>query len=146
MSRILVVDDEEDIQLLVRTILFDHDVTSASSGAEALSLVEANEFDVVLLDIMMPGMDGFTVLRQLRSRGTLTTARVVMLTAQGAEAYHQRAFEAGADAYLTKPFHPKDVVACVETVLSRTPQERETARLDGAERAKLLGQIERRFS
>ena len=145
MPRILVVDDDLDIQMLLRTMLFDHDVTAASSGAEALALAAANEYDVILLDVMMPEMDGITVLGKLRTQGTLKTTRVVMLTAVGTEAHHQRAYEAGADAYVTKPFDPQNLFAAIDTVLSRSPSEREEARLAEAERARLLAQIERRF-
>ena len=149
MPTVLVVEDDHDIQTALQMVLDmagGYDVMAASSGAQALELCATHTFDVVLLDAMMPEIDGFTVLGRLRANGALESTRVVMLTAQSSEASHKRAFEGGADAYITKPFHPKDVTETIAAVLARSSEERDQVRRAEIHKAELLGQMERRFT
>ena len=141
MTKILVVDDDPDIQLLMRIVLGDEDITTASSGAEALALVEAGEYDLVLLDVKMPEMDGFTTLQRLRALPSFASICVVMLTGHDSEAHHLRAYESGADAYLTKPFHPHQVRECIAEVTSRSPSVREQVRRREVEARRHLAEV-----
>jgi DNA-binding response OmpR family regulator len=119
-GRILVVEDEESIgQGLSDVLTFrGHGVTWAKDGAEALRTGLASPFDLILLDIMLPELDGYSVCKQLRSAGC--RSGVIMLTAKGAEDDILRGFEAGADDYVTKPFSLKQLLARVEAVLQRS--------------------------
>ncbi|MCA1713493.1 MAG: response regulator [Actinobacteria bacterium] len=141
MKKILVVDDDADIQLLMGLVLSEHDITSASSGAEALALVEAGEYDVVLLDVKMPQMDGFATLEHLRALPSFESFCVVMLTGHDSEPYHLRAYESGADAYLTKPFHPHQLRECIAEVTSRSPAVREQVRRQEVEVRRHLAEV-----
>ena len=124
MTKILVVDDDADVQLLMAMVLRDHDITTASSGAEALALVGVSEYDIVLLDVKMPEMDGFATLQRLRDLPAFESICVVMLTGYDSDSHYLRAYEAGADAYLTKPFHPHQLRECIAEVTTRSPAAR----------------------
>lgn len=118
-SRILVVDDEERIRRLVRMYLEreGYQVEEAEDGEQALSLALVEEFDAILLDVMMPGKDGIEVCKELRE--TKTTP-IIMLTAKGEEANRVQGFEVGADDYIVKPFSPREVVLRIKAVLRRS--------------------------
>jgi DNA-binding response OmpR family regulator len=126
MATVLVVDDEDDILEIVRVNLEldGHTVLLAGSGAEALELVRRHRPDVVLLDIMMPGMDGWDVLAQLKSDRDLeaTTVPVLMLTALTADDDRVRGGIEGAIRYITKPFLPSELCAEVNAVLDGEPE------------------------
>lgn len=144
--RVLVVDDDEGIRSLVRVALEGHEVVEASDGPEALELLRADSVDVVLLDVMMPNVDGFEALARIRRSERTRDVPVLMLTAKVAEADHVRAFRAGADGYLTKPFDVEELARRVEQLAAMTPEERAQARKDELGRAELLRQIEHRFA
>jgi two-component system KDP operon response regulator KdpE len=117
--RILVVDDEERMVRFIRLNL-EHDgfrVIEAFNGTQAINKVRSNLPDLVLLDIMMPDIDGFEVLRIIRE---VSTIPVIMLTAKGEEDDRVRGLELGADDYITKPFSPRELVSRVKAVLRRT--------------------------
>ena len=117
--RILVVDDEERMVRFIRLNL-EHDgfrVIEAFNGSQAIEKVRNNLPDLVLLDIMMPDMDGFEVLRIIRE---VSNVPVIMLTAKGEEEDRVRGLELGADDYVTKPFSPRELVSRVRAVLRRT--------------------------
>ena len=116
---ILVVDDEPAIRRLVRAKLQadGYAVVLAERGEEALRLLEDERPDLVVLDLMMPGMDGFEALRRIRALGQLP---VIMLTARAGDADKLRGLEGGADDYVTKPFNPDELAARVAAVLRRT--------------------------
>ena len=118
-SRILVVEDEEAILLgLEENLLFaGYDVLKASDGPRALELALGERPDLILLDIMLPGLTGFEVCRQLRDKGMQTP--VIMLTARGDEFDKLHGFEMGADDYVTKPFSVDELLARVKAVLLR---------------------------
>lgn len=115
---IMVVDDEEPIRQIVRRYLEadGYRVAEAADGAQALSLFRAQPVDVVVLDVMMPGIDGLEVLRRIRAE---SEAYVIMLTARAEEVDRLVGLAVGADDYLTKPFSPRELVARVKAVLRR---------------------------
>lgn len=115
---ILVVDDEERIRRLIRMYLEREDfiIDEAEDGKQALELALSNDYDLILLDIMMPEMDGIQVCEELRKE---KTTPVIMLTAKGEESNRVQGFEVGADDYIVKPFSPREVVLRVKAVLRR---------------------------
>jgi DNA-binding response OmpR family regulator len=112
---VLVADDDDDILLLVTTRLRrdGFDVIAAHTGEEALALAHNRRPDVAVLDVGMPGLDGLEVLRMIRADDTLKTMRVLLLTAKAQESDARRGQEAGADAYVRKPFSPAELSALV---------------------------------
>jgi DNA-binding response OmpR family regulator len=120
--RILVVDDEPPIVELVSGYLAreGYDVLTAGDGLAALDVLGADDIDVVVLDVMLPGLDGVEVCRRLR---TFSNAYVIMLTARGEEIDRIVGLTVGADDYLVKPFSPRELVARVKAVLRR-PRDR----------------------
>src|SRR6478735_5631261 len=116
--KILVVDDEERIRRLLKMYLEreDYTIDEAEDGTEALTKAFANDYDVILLDLMMPGKDGIEVCRELREK---KATPVMMLTAKGEEANRVQGFEVGADDYIVKPFSPREVVLRVKAMLRR---------------------------
>ena len=143
--RVLVVDDEYDIRYLVQAALEHCEVLTAADGPSALALLRHAAIDAVLLDVMMPGMDGFGVLRRIRADDQYRDLPVIMLTAKAGEHDHVRAFRDGADAYLTKPFGVEDLDETLARVTTMTPSERASCRADELSRAQLLVQIEHTF-
>ena len=119
-ARVLVVDDDDRLQSVVREFLegFGFEVFSLSSGKGINEEIEKNQPDIVLLDVMMPGADGFTVLRGLRDTSKIP---VIMLTAKGDDTDRIIGLEIGADDYIPKPFNPRELVARIKAVLRRAP-------------------------
>ncbi len=119
--RILVVEDERRMAELLRQGLVEegHSVTVAVNGREGLALAESTSFDLVVLDVMLPGMDGFTVARRLRAKSNQTP--ILMLTARDATIDVVQGLDAGADDYLTKPFSFDELFARVRAVARRGP-------------------------
>ena len=119
--RILVVDDEPDITALVAYHLAKagYRVTTAASGAEALRAARNERPDVVILDLMLPGVSGYDVLSELRSRDETRDVGVILLTARREETDRIRGLTLGADDYLTKPFSPQELTLRVAAVLRR---------------------------
>jgi len=122
--RILVVEDEKDIRELVRFHLEQdgYEVAEAETGEDALRRVAGERPALVVLDLMLPGVDGLEVCRRLRAEPA-GTIPVIMLTAKAAEVDRVLGLEIGADDYLTKPFSPRELVARVRAVLRRTHAE-----------------------
>jgi len=117
--RILVVDDEERMVRFIRLNL-EHDgfhVIEAYNGTQAINKIRSSLPDLVLLDVMMPDLDGFEVLKIIRE---VSSVPVIMLTAKGEEDDRVRGLELGADDYITKPFSPRELVSRVKAVLRRT--------------------------
>jgi DNA-binding response OmpR family regulator len=117
MPTILVVDDDPEVADMLRLGLEQHTfaVTVAHDGAGALSHTQTQHFDLILLDVRMPGLNGFAVLHTLRAAGT--DARIIVLSADGGAADQRRARLAGADAYLVKPFRLRHVIQQVQALL-----------------------------
>jgi DNA-binding response OmpR family regulator len=116
---VLVADDDEDILLLVTTRLQrdGYRVVSAPRGDRALELVREHRPPLAVLDVGMPGLDGFEVLAQIRSDESLAATRVVLLTAKAQESDVRRGYESGVDAYVKKPFSPAELSARVRALL-----------------------------
>lgn len=116
--RVLIVDDEEGIRSVIKEYcLFEHfDVLEASNGVEALDLLKNNSVDIIVLDIMMPKMDGYSTLRELKNNYQIP---VIMLSARGEEYDKLLGFELGVDDYLTKPFSPKELIARIKAITNR---------------------------
>lgn len=121
-AHILVVDDDERIRGLLQKFLSRNGflVSGARDAAHARRLLEGLEFDLIVLDVMMPGEDGVTLTRSLRE--TLSTP-ILLLTAKGEPSERINGLEAGADDYLTKPFEPKELVLRINAILRRVPVE-----------------------
>jgi len=124
-DRILVVDDEEDILELLRFNLTreGYQVRSASTGEEALSLARAEHPDLILLDLMLPGIDGLEVARRLKGDPLTRGMPIVMLTAKGEESDIVTGLQLGAEDYITKPFSRKVLVARLRAVLRRKEEK-----------------------
>ncbi len=118
MYRILVVDDEARIRSIIRKYAeFEgHAVTEAGDGMEAVSLCRREEFDIVIMDIMMPELDGFSACREIRKR---SDTPIIMLSARSEEYDKINGFELGADDYVVKPFSPRELMLRIEAVLKR---------------------------
>ncbi len=122
MTRVLVVDDDPTVREVVLSYLraASYDVAEASDGETALSMAGHQRVDLVVLDVMLPGLDGLEVCRRLRTQGDLP---IIMLTALGGESDRVVGLELGADDYLTKPFSPRELVLRVGSVLRRASQD-----------------------
>ena len=119
MTTILIVEDNEDLAFGLRTALENEDftVTIVANGAAGLEEAKRGDVDLIILDLMLPGMDGYRVLRLLRAAGVDTP--VLVLTAKGEEANKVQAFAIGADDYVTKPFGVLELIARVKALLRR---------------------------
>ncbi|MDH5508174.1 MAG: response regulator, partial [Anaerolineae bacterium] len=119
-GKILIVDDDLDTLQLVGTMLEKQglEIVAAGNGAQAIEVAKRALPDLVLLDIMMPGMDGYEVARQLKSHEPTSTIPIIMFTAKAQVEDKVAGFAAGVDDYLTKPIHPKELVARVKKILS----------------------------
>ena len=126
-TKILVVDDEEDIIDLIRYNLEQEEfiVFTASDGEECLRQVKTQSPDLIILDVMMPGLDGLEVCRKLRKSPATRSIPVIMLTAKAEEADVIHGLETGADDYVLKPFSPKVLLARVKSILRRTAEDGE---------------------
>lgn len=127
MARILIVDDEPDIHQLVRRYAEreGHKTVEAANGLEAVSLCRGNDFDIIIMDAMMPDMDGFTACKEIRK---IKDIPVLMLSARGTEYDKMFGFEVGIDDYVVKPFSPKELMARVNVIVNRhKPQARQLA-------------------
>lgn len=124
-KKILVVDDEEDIQELVKFNLIrdGFQVICSGTGEDALSKAASVIFDLILLDLMLPGIDGLEVAKSLKRSSATEQIPIIMLTAKGEEADIVSGLEIGADDYITKPFSPRVLVARVKAVLRRKDRE-----------------------
>jgi DNA-binding response OmpR family regulator len=129
---ILVVDDDFDTLQLVGTMLErqGYEIVAANNGQKALDLAEKHKPDLILLDVMMPGMDGYEVTRRLRAMENTAFIPIILFNAKAQVDDKVEGFEAGADDYLTKPTHPAELIARVKTIFTRTgsltmPEEQE---------------------
>lgn len=118
MSKILIVDDEQNIRNVVREYaeFEDYIVAEAENGMEAVKLCRENDYDLIIMDVMMPRLDGFSACKEIKKYKDIP---VIMLSARGEEYDKLFGFEIGIDDYVTKPFSPKELMARVKAVLSR---------------------------
>ena len=119
--KILIVEDEEGIRELISLYLTreGYDAVAVGDGERALDLLERDTFDLVILDLMLPGIDGFTVCRRIRE---IAKTPIIMLTARADDVDKVLGLELGADDYVTKPFNPRELVARVRAVLRRSDE------------------------
>jgi two-component system response regulator CpxR len=137
---VLIIDDDRELCELVAELLTEEgfDVEAANDSAHGLGRVLAGAHAIVVLDVMMPGLNGFEVLRRLRAAGSRTP--VLMLTARGEDVDRIVGLEIGADDYLPKPFNPRELVARIRAILRRTKHDEE-AQANAPERM-LIGDVE----
>jgi len=128
MARILIVEDDYDInELIAKNLkLVGHSYVQVFDGTEAVGLAEENDFDLILLDIMLPGMDGFEVIKKIRP------TPVIFITAKNGLEHRLNGLALGADDYIIKPFEMLELLARIETVLRRTQKNITTFSLDSA--------------
>ena len=120
--KILIVDDEELIRSVIKEYCLSNNllVDEASSGKEALKKLKNTDYDLMVLDIMMPEMDGFSMLKEIPLNRRIPT---IILSARGEEYDKLSGFDLGIDDYLTKPFSPKELIARIKAILNRTNKE-----------------------
>ena len=130
-EKILVVDDEKDILELIDFNLSKNGyrVRSVTSGEEALDLIKENDYDLIILDLMLPGVDGFDICKIIKADKNKANIPIVMVTAKADEADKVAGLEIGADHYVTKPFSPRELLAIVKATLRRTPVKQEEEKL-----------------
>lgn len=123
MKRILVAEDEPSIVLSLQFLLGEagYEVFQAGNGADAIALAEKHNPDLLVLDIMLPVVNGFEVCRTLRANPALRDMRILILTARGREHEVQRGLALGANAYLTKPFGTRELMSNVRKLLEEGP-------------------------
>ncbi len=126
LPHILIVDDDREIRSLVAQFLKKHGyrVTPAADGREMMHLMEKGRFDLIVLDLMLPGEDGLSLCRRVRAESSLP---IIMLTAMGEEMDRIIGLEMGADDYLPKPFNPRELLARIKAVLRRAADRGATA-------------------
>jgi DNA-binding response OmpR family regulator len=121
MAKILIVDDEPSIRFLIMATLEDegYELFEATDGREAAALVGSVQPDLIILDVMMPGLTGYELCAQLKQDSATRNIIVIMLTAKGQEQDHLHSQQAGADRYLRKPFSPLELIAVVAALLEK---------------------------
>ncbi len=129
MYKILVVDDEEKIRELIgKYAKFEgHSVDFATDGMEAVEKCRADNFDIIIMDIMMPNLDGFSACREIRKKSDVP---ILMLSARGEEYDKINGFELGIDDYVVKPFSPKELMLRVEAIMKRARQSEVASDVD----------------
>lgn len=120
MKKLLIIEDEESIRMLLEDdfSLEGYEVTSTENGLKGLDLASTGVFDIILLDVMLPGLDGIEICKRLRKKNIYTP--IIMLTSKSHEIDRVVGLEIGADDYVTKPFSPRELQARVKAVLRRT--------------------------
>ena len=118
-AKILLVDDEPNILVPIEFLMLQqgYEVRKAYSGQEALDILTGYKADVVVLDVMMPGIDGFEVARKIRKQANLRNTRILFLTAKGAEEDRMEGYSTGGEVYMTKPFDNDELVQVVSEIL-----------------------------
>ncbi|MFQ9696928.1 MAG: response regulator transcription factor [Zhenhengia sp.] len=129
MYKLCIVDDEEKIRALIKKYaLFEgYEVKEAENGMQAIEMCQREDFDLVVMDIMMPELDGFSACKKIRE---FSEVPVIMLSARGEEYDKIHGFEIGVDDYIVKPFSPKELMMRVQAVLKRSKSSQEIAQKD----------------
>lgn len=122
MARILICDDDDKVVELIKTYceLDNYETDTASDGLDAIMLTKEKEYDLIILDVMMPKLDGFTALEKIREYSSVP---VIMLTAKSEEHDKLQGFTAGADDFLAKPFSPRELMARIKAIIKRNTKE-----------------------
>ncbi|WP_445665389.1 response regulator [Fodinibius sp. AD559] len=119
---ILIVDDDDLTRKLISRLVskeFDHDITTKKNGIEALEYVEKNIPQLIILDLMLPGMNGFEILKKVREDQRFSQIKVVLVSAKSRSEDIERGFDLTADEYITKPFQPKEFTARIRKLLTK---------------------------
>lgn len=118
MSRILIVDDEANIRDLIKKYakFENYEVDEATNGMEAIEKVDSNQYDIIIMDVMMPELDGFSAIKEIRKKYDIPT---IVLSARGEEYDRLHGFDLGIDDYVVKPFSPKELLMRVSAILAR---------------------------
>lgn len=138
MYRILVVDDEENIREVIKEYAeFEgHQVSEACDGMQAIEMVKNNDYDIIIMDVMMPRLDGYSACKEIRK---IKQIPVLMLSARGEEYDKLFGFEIGIDDYVVKPFSPKEVMARVNAIVKRNSAAKQTPAAPAPETVKFGG-------
>ena len=120
-KRILVVEDQEDARRIVRDLLADseYELVEATTGEEGLALAERERPDLILMDIQLPGMDGYEVTRRIKANPALSHIPIIAVTSYALSGDDQKAYAAGCDSYVTKPFSPRVLLAKIREYLPK---------------------------
>lgn len=147
MARILVTDDSPEIRQLISALLVEegHKIAVAADGTKALELLRKDPPEVLILDIMMPTVDGYSVLREMRDTGLQADIKTIILTAKTSESDWVRGYKLGADHYLTKPFGNKELLEAVIFILSTSKDRLRKRAAQELDRAQLLSRLESLF-
>lgn len=141
---VLMIDDDTAARAAVSDVLLEHRLTLAGTGEEGLAALAVGDVDLVVLDVVLPGLGGLATLARIRG-SRHGAVPVALLTARAGELDHVRGLRGGADAYLVKPVDRKELANEVERLLRATPEQRAAARAAALSRAELLRQVELRF-
>lgn len=130
--KILVVDDEQGIREVIKEycLLENYQVIEAENGLQAIEMVKTNDVDIIVLDIMMPKLDGYSALKEIKK---IKNVPVILLSARKEEFDKLMGFEYGTDDYLTKPFSPRELIARIKAILKRTNNETDKYVIDTLE-------------
>lgn len=144
MAKIHIADDEPDIRQFLTLILTEegHQVSVSTEGRQSLEMMLHDVPDVLVLDLMMPEMDGYDVLRELQDHEILGRTKVLVLTAKSTEEDRRLGFELGADTYLAKPCDPDEIVAAIHELLELPKEALKVRREKERDKAHLLSQLE----
>ena len=147
MARILIAEDNAEIRTLVSSILVEegHKVGVAQNGQQALDMMNEDQPDLLVLDIMMPQTDGYTVLKELKSSGIKDQMKILILTAKTSESDWVRGYKLGADSYITKPFDTDELINGIEDLLASTKEQLRVRREAELDKAQLLSRLESIF-
>ncbi len=147
MAKILVADDDADVRQIVSYALVEagHEVAVAKDGDETATRLAGDPPDLLVLDLMLPGLDGYDILDQMRANDIRDLTRVMVLSAKSSEKDLRLTLELGADWYMSKPFNPEELVVKVDELLSMGVHELRRLRDEEHGRAQLLSQLENIF-
>jgi DNA-binding response OmpR family regulator len=143
MARVMVVEDERAVQVVLQDLLetWGHDVQAASTGDQAIALLSAHEYDVVVLDIMLGAVSGYDVLDEMTRLGLRDSTRVVIVTGRATEWDYLLGWMRGADEYLPKPFDPVRLEKVLEDMLASSPEDLAERRRSELESSQLLAEL-----
>jgi DNA-binding response OmpR family regulator len=147
MARVLITDDTADIRHLLSALLVDegHKVVVANDGAKALEVMRTEAPDLLVLDIMMPHVDGYGVLSAMKDSGLIDDVKVLILTAKSSEADWVRGYKMGADRYITKPFDGEEFLTSVKDLLGTSKDDLRALTSQELDKAQLLSRLETVF-
>lgn len=121
MNKVIIADDERALRMLIAGTLEigNYEILEADNGIDALELVKQEKPDLIILDVMMPGMTGYEVCKRIKTDSDISDTKVLILTAKGQQSDKEAAWEAMADIYLAKPFSPMELLSTVEEILNK---------------------------